>query len=190
MPRTGDQGFALVEVLIAIAITALAVTGVAAVLNQSSRLLQSLRSQATTVEQDEVFRLRLGELLASIPDRRPVRGDARVMSFVAWLALPSGEPGMVMVQLSAGTGDAAAHIRLDRVDRGTPEALYRWDRGPLALSYLTSESRWQEVWDKSDLPRAIRLEFEARPALVLTPRWHRSCARDTREDGCDAEAAS
>lgn len=190
MPHRAEQGFALLEVLIALAITALVVAGASAVLNQSTHVLQRVRSQGSDAENDEVLRLRLNDLMMTLLDRSPLRGESRAMRFEAWMVLPGGVAGQATVQLVAGTGGSAAQIGVDASGSSGRNGAYGWPMGPTGIRYLNPSNRWQDSWNEPGLPRLIMLEFGARPVMLIRPRWHRSCAGAARDLLCAAEAAS
>jgi general secretion pathway protein J len=190
--RARQQGFTLIEVLLALAIVAvIALLGYRA-LSALSESETRLTAEAARWRTLDLFFARLeGDLRQAMP--RPARlGEARAP---AWLgaadALGNGalEFSRAGPEITLEPGSAGQRLAY-RFNNGTIEVLYwaGYDRPreaqptayPLVsdvarfrLSYLASSGTWVEAWPfgrEADLPRAVKVELTLASGEVIE-RW-------------------
>jgi len=176
----GRAGFTLLEALVAMALTALIVSALAAL---TAQWLRSWDRGLVRIEQDEQLALRLERLVEDLAaaefipiDRQALEsffeGDAHQVTFVRTALSPNGGPGLDIVHLGEVAGPVGPTLVRSRArftplpagpkNRDLPKFVdpvvlasppYR-----VAFSYAGADRVWRDVWrHEMLLPKAIRL---------------------------------
>jgi general secretion pathway protein J len=199
MTRRSENGFTLVEVILAMTIFALMTT----ILYGAFSLGHSaVEKSQRSFERNQQLRA-VDELLGSyIRSAYPYRyspqaaaifftGDPAELAFVSSFSLAMGGRGMAKVRLFwEGDESRAGALRLEEetpvrvqseeADEGQPEGLrsgmvVRAGVKELRMTYLdpqSDEEKWEEHWDakeKNSLPRAVRLDYRTEEGREV--RW-------------------
>ena len=187
MPRSPapQQGFTLVEMLVALAIFALLSTAGVLLLRASIATQASVSTRLDDSGGLNRLRAMLGRELATAQPRpsrntqgllRPaLSGTATSLAFIHASAGTDSGPalGRVSYSLDAGTLTRRSSAALDGASEGDPAVMLR-DVTRLALRYRGPDGGWSDTWaagDAARLPLAVELTVQRSNAAPLTMRF-------------------
>lgn len=154
------RGFTLVEVLVAITLTGLAVGVAVGVFQATAGSLRALETGSVDHARSMNGRIWLSDALMTIrrrEDGRPAfQGGPSYMSFDGWFLTPGGwvEPGTARVAFEGGR--LIASSPMGELTLGDSLA-------SLTLEYLPTggeRSRWEASWSDAAPPMAVRMRLE------------------------------
>ena len=215
-PRTPrpcpEAGFTLVEVLVAMTLMGLVLTGLALLTGQ---WLPGWSRGLARVQQTERLALAVDRMAAdleaaafvpaNVKSTRPLfAGSEGAVTFVRTALGPNARPGLEIVTLApAATGGIGRSTGpyVPRAAEAPPRPLgapvplldppYR-----IAFSYAGRDGAWRSDWSEAEeLPRAVRLvvrdggsgrALAASTAVVIAAEVPRLCVTETTEKGCAA----
>lgn len=155
------RGFTLLEVVVALAIGAMAILLAAMMLQTTARLTDYLEQRVRTVEQDRIGELRLRRLIGQMTWSQPTEPapdfTSEGMRFTTWCDVPAGWQERCSAELRLAA-DAAPEGMVARLSTGEDLRLLE-QRSPTGFLYLFRTERgatWVVRWtDRYSLPGAV-----------------------------------
>ncbi|MFG1293597.1 prepilin-type N-terminal cleavage/methylation domain-containing protein [Xanthobacter oligotrophicus] len=218
--RTGrapaDAGFSLVEMLVALTLTGLVLSALAAV---TAQWLPNWRRGLSRISDGETLALAMDRMAADLSSalfvpahtksRKPFfAGTTSSVIFVRTALGPNVQPGLEIVHFSAGGAGGVVRSaasfapRLETADLpafGAPAALLD-PRFRVSFSYAGSDGLWLDAWlNAIALPRAVRIvlrdartgrALDVSSAVVIRAELPARCATNDRAPPCTPPAAA
>ena len=171
-----EQGFTLLEVLVALIISSILVVAAAAFLRSNMTLQQRVNRVTTRLGKRAAVVYLLFKQLQNIPPEAPgtrevFQGESDTMRFISWIpATGRFFPGIFGVEYKVEDGNLYERdlplmdkddVR-DFVRKKIPEDKLKWHlliKGVKGFSYA-SRGRWVDRWIRLGLPDAVKIEGE------------------------------
>ena len=171
MPRTARRGFTLVEVIVAIAISALVVLAARMLLENlgagTARIVAATREVDRDANAERLLRSLVGQIEVGI-QRETFAGDEHSAEFTSWCRMPRGWMERCRLTLSVDVAQGSP-ILTATLPNGDRAALARADHS-LRLRYLVDASAggtWFVKWGEGLLaPRAIGVLADSDTVIV------------------------
>ncbi|PLX78743.1 MAG: hypothetical protein C0615_03360 [Desulfuromonas sp.] len=188
-----QKGFTLVELLVALAITALLLTAVYQTVSSAANAREKLAVENSSFHAGRIITERIGRELRSLhfqlgdgQTRFYGGADGELLSFVTTASTPlarePGVPARVSYRLSENDEDGTTTYTLNRIEQISlafePGRVYKLtdDLTTVELEFLSGD-RWVDSWDSgtsSTLPEALRLSLTRgsdTEAVTLRTSW-------------------
>jgi prepilin-type N-terminal cleavage/methylation domain-containing protein len=170
-------GFTLIEILVALVISAVIVLGARALLESigdtSARIHRAALSADSLATGDEILRTLVGRIEIGTRAERGFAGDEHSAEFWSWCEVPDGWLEQCQVRLEISTEDSTHDLTIDTQVSGranAPPVSLRSTGYPLELRYLNSASGggdWFTAWGRGiTAPLAIAIVSPSDTAII------------------------
>lgn len=169
MPNSSENGFALVEVLIALAIAALVLVVSTSSQVGSSQFLTRLLASKQDLDRDWILERRIAEFMGALDPTQPLIGSESQIALQSLLAPSEGSTAVTAIVIDAAHPTKPAMLRWHARAAEQTGGARAWSRGPVGFRFLGDDREWTSQWHLPVLPRLIAFLYADRPPLLIAP---------------------